>query len=211
MNEVCRFLHKELSKMPRHRAGFDPEGLPKNGLYFLFEKGEAAHDGERIVRVGTHTGQNNLPKRLNEHLFALNKDRSIFRKHIGRCLLSRRNDPFLAAWEIDLTTRLAREKSAHLVDTNRLAEVEKEVSDYINDSFSFTILRIDDKTRRMAAEHGALCTIAMCAECTASDHWLGAHHPNSVIRESGLWNVQGLHGRPLGLEEAGILIAGTHE
>ena len=34
-------------------------------------------------------------KRLNEHLFTPNKDRSIFRKHVGRCLLVQRNDLFL--------------------------------------------------------------------------------------------------------------------
>ncbi|MSP93707.1 MAG: hypothetical protein EXR00_00415 [Alphaproteobacteria bacterium] len=37
-----------------------------------------------------------------------NKDRSIFRKHVGRCLLAKSGDPLLAQWEIDLTTKASR-------------------------------------------------------------------------------------------------------
>jgi hypothetical protein len=200
-------LHEELIKLPRHKHGYDQADLPQNGLYFLFEKGETAHGGERIVRVGTHTGQNNLLKRLKEHFYVPNKDRSIFRKHIGRCILSRQNDPFLNIWEIGLTTRKAREKSAHLVDQKRLAEAEEEVSQYINENFSFVVLEINDKASRMTAESGILSAIAQCSKCRASSPWLGQHHPNSVIRESGLWNIRGLNDTPISLDHATMLIA----
>src|SRR2546423_14113096 len=33
----------------------------------FYEQGEVGHHGLRIVRVGSHTGQDNLPKRLTEH------------------------------------------------------------------------------------------------------------------------------------------------
>ncbi|MCE9508517.1 MAG: hypothetical protein K8R48_09450 [Alphaproteobacteria bacterium] len=206
MSAACQCVHKTLAMWPRFRAGFNPKELPRNGLYFLFEKGEIAHGGERIVRVGTHTGQNNLPKRLHEHLYTPNKDRSIFRKHIGRCLLARQSDLFLAFWELDLTTKKQREKSGYLVDKKRLAEVEKDVSDYINENFSFAVLPVEDKENRLRIEAGMLSTIAQCSECIASAHWLGRHHPNPVIRESGLWNIQGLKGDPFSQTEIEALL-----
>jgi hypothetical protein len=194
---VCQFLHERLMRLPRFKAKYDPQEIPENGLYFVFERGEAAHDGERIVRVGTHTGQNNLSKRLKEHLYTMNKDRSIFRKHVGRCILTRRDDPFLETWDIDLTTRQARAKFEHVVDKKRLGEVEQEVSDYMNDNFSFVVLRVDDKADRLAAESGILSVIADCGGCRASDSWLGQYHPNAAIRGSGLWNIQGLNDAPI--------------
>lgn len=204
MSAACQLLHKGLATWPRFKAGFNPKELPWNGLYFLFEKGEAAHGGDRIVRVGTHTGQNNLSKRLNEHLYMHNKDRSIFRKHVGRCLLTREMDSFLEFWELDLTAKKQREESEHLVDKKRLAEIENDVSDYINEKFSFVVLPVYTKENRLTAEKGMLSTIAQCSECTASAHWLGRQHPNPVIRESGLWNIQGLNGVPFSQEEIDV-------
>jgi len=194
---VCAFLHGALAKLPRFRHGFDPADISPNGLYFLFEKGECAHGGARIVRVGTHTGQNNLPKRLREHLYTPNKDRSVFRKHIGRSLLARRGDPFLATWEIDLTTRQAREKFGHSVDQKRLADVEREVSEYMNAHFSFAVLQVEGKEDRLKAESGLLSVIAACDGCRPSAQWLGLHHPKPVIRDKGLWNVLGLDETPM--------------
>jgi hypothetical protein len=194
---ACEFLHTALAKLTRFRHGFDLREIPANGLYFLFENDEAAHGGERIVRVGTHTGQNNLPKRLKEHLYAPNKDRSVFRKHIGRSLLARRHDAFAETWEIDLTTRKAREQFAHKVDKLRLCEVEQEVSDYMNSNFSFVVLQVEEKNERISAESGLLSAVAACVDCTPSKNWLGLHHPNPVIRESGLWNIQGLDKTPI--------------
>jgi hypothetical protein len=64
--------------------------------------------GSRIVRIGTHTGANQLCSRLKQHFLNEMKDRSIFRKNIGRCLLKQANDPFLEFWELDLTSHAAR-------------------------------------------------------------------------------------------------------
>ena len=201
-NKVCQYLHKTLPSLPRYRAGFNPEHFPKNGLYFLFETGEYAHEGERIVRVGTHNGQNNLLKRLNEHLYTKNKDRSVFRKHIGRSLLSKRRDPFLEAWNIDLTKKEDRLKKAHLVDQKRLAEIEEEVSTYINQSFSFTLLRVDTEEQRISFEEGSIGAIAQCEVCKASEKWLGKNHPDHRIKNSGLWNIQKLKHAPIAYDEA---------
>lgn len=147
MSEACQYLHEILSEWPCYRAGFDVTAIPQNGLYFLFEKGERGHGKDRIVRVGTHSGQNNLAKRISEHLFAANKDRSIFRKHIGRCLLTRENDSFLTQWNIDLTPRLAKDKHGSRIDKNRLLQVEKSVTKYMNANFSFVILEVKNASK----------------------------------------------------------------
>ena len=87
MSETCKKLHEVFSALPRLRTGYKNSQVPANGIYIVFEKGEKAHGTDRIVGVGTHTGEGNLSQRLNEHLYTPNKDRSILRKHVGRCLL----------------------------------------------------------------------------------------------------------------------------
>ena len=74
---------------------FDVTRIPLNGIYVLFERGEVAHGANRIVRVGTHTGDDQLRSCLRQHFLLENKDRSIFRKNIGRAPLNRDYDPFL--------------------------------------------------------------------------------------------------------------------
>ncbi len=55
------------------------------------------------------------------------KDRSIFRKNIGRALLNKVKDPYLAAWELDLTTSEAKKKYSTFVDLNKQKQVEQQV------------------------------------------------------------------------------------
>lgn len=78
----------------------------------VFEEGEYAHGGSRVVRVGSRTGDDQLPFRLTQHFLLENKDRSIFRKNIGCALLNRDGDPFLAQWEQDLTSSAKKTRAA---------------------------------------------------------------------------------------------------
>src|SRR6266851_6820386 len=94
----CAQLHEVVLSLPRYQFPVSEDQLPANGIYFIFEKGESGHHSDRIVRIGSHTGAGNLPARLREHI-TLNKDRSIFRKHIGRAILKRDKDPYLSVWE----------------------------------------------------------------------------------------------------------------
>ncbi len=201
MSEACRLLHETFSTMPRLRAGYSANQIPANGLYIVFETGERAHNTDRIVRVGTHTGQNNLPKRLVEHLYTPNKDRSIFRKHVGRCLLATEHALFLEQWNLDKTTRKSREKTALAVDTVLLEKTEQKVTDYITKHFSLCVIPVENKRDRLTLEAALLCTIASCSECSPSKNWLGSHHQNPVIRNSGLWNIQHLRGTPFSCME----------
>lgn len=201
MSEACQLLHDVLSAMPRLRAGCPANQIPANGIYVVFEAGEQAHGTQRIVRIGTHTGQNNLPKRLVEHLYTPNKDRSIFRKHVGRCLLASEQNPLIEQWNLDRTTRKSRENASIIVNMVELEKIEQRVSDYITEHFSFCVIPVEHKQDRLTLEAGLLSTIASCLECRPSKNWLGLHHPNQTISGGGLWNIQNLRKAPLSVQE----------
>jgi len=192
MSKKCSVLHKIFNKMPRFGFPFDSKKIPFNGIYVLFEKGENAHNADRIVRVGTHTGENQLLSRLFQHFINKNKDRSIFRKNIGRAILNRNRDPFLKEWELDLTTRKAKNKFLHILDKKKQQEIENEVSKYIQEKFTFVIFKLDNKEERLKLESKIISTISNCEECMPSESWLGNFSPKEKIRKSGLWLVNGL-------------------
>jgi hypothetical protein len=197
MSEKCKKLHQLVSCLKRLGFPFNEDKIPFNGLYFLFEKGEFAHDTDRIVRVGTHTGKDQLRSRLKQHFINENKDRSIFRKHVGRAILNKIKDPFLKYWEIDLTSREAKEKYDKIIDFSKQREIEKKVSEYIRKNLSFVTLRIDNKEKRLHLEAEIISTISLCKDCESSKSWLGLFSPIRKIHNSGLWLVNELYKRPL--------------
>jgi len=201
VSEVCHRLHSLFNSLPRHRFPFDELAIPRNGIYILFEKGEYAHGADRIVRVGTHTGENQLRSRLKQHFVNENKDRSIFRKNIGRAILEEVDDPFLEQWEWDLTTRQAKEKYSPLLDKEKQRWLEQAVSEYIQGNVSFVTFRVDDKGKRLEWERKIISTLSCCEECHPSPNWLGRHSPKQRIRDSGLWLVNGLYKKPLSEKE----------
>ena len=182
MSEKCRRLHILFSNMKRLRFPFDEKDISKNGIYILFEKGEKGHGTDRIVRVGTHTGNNQLPSRLNQHFVNENKDRSIFRKNIGRALLNKRKDSYLKEWELDLTTKEAKNKFNSLINPDRQKEIEKEVSKYIQNNFSFVVFPVEEKEKRLEMESKIISTLSLCTECRPSMNWLGLSSPKEKIR-----------------------------
>ena len=209
MGEKCKILHQWFNSLKKLTFPFNDEDIPLNGIYVLFEKGESAHGTNRIVRIGTHTGDNQLVSRLKQHFIKENKDRSIFRKNIGRCLLNKENDPFLKQWELDLTSRKAKEKYAALIDFDKQNEIEKGVSEYIQNNFSFVVFQVDDKEKRLGLESKIISTVSLCKECFPSKNWLGLSSPKQKIRESGLWLVNELYKQPLSdgdMQELKILL-----
>lgn len=197
MSEICLALHHLFNKAERFRFPFEVSKIPLNSIYVLFEAGERAHSTDRIVRVGTHTGANQLGSRLQQHFTKENKDRSIFRKNIGRALLNRAEDPFLEQWNWDLTTRKAKETYGHLVDLSKQKKVERQVTGYIQSHFSFVVFRVDEKVQRLTFESRVVATVSWCDECCPSDNWLGLYSPRPKIRQSGLWQVNELYKEPL--------------
>jgi hypothetical protein len=195
--EICEELHRIFHSHNRYCFPLDENQIPDNGIYILFEKGEYGHGGDRVVRVGTHTGNKQLKSRLRQHFINENKDRSIFRKNIGRALLNADNDPFLNQWEYDLTSRKNKAKYQHLVDMDKQKEVEKRVSQYIQQNISFIFFEVEQKELRLELESKLISTFSLCSDCSASRNWLGLSSPKEKIRESGLWLVNQLYKEPL--------------
>lgn len=196
MSKKCETIHILARNLKRHNFPFFESYIPLNGIYILFEKGEYGHGGERIVRVGTHTGENQLPSRLEQHFLNENKDRSIFRKNIGRSLLKQSNDPFLEFWELDLTTRKAKDKYSYLIDFEYQKSIESRVTQYIQCNFSFCVFEVNDKTKRLEIESKIISTVSWCENCDPSKNWLGNFSPKQKIAESGLWLVNELYKTP---------------
>lgn len=197
MSKNCNTIHRWFNGMKKYTFPFNEQEIPENGIYILFEKGEFAHSANRIVRIGTHTGNNQLRSRLFQHFLNENKDRSIFRKNIGRALLNKDKDPFLEQWEIDLTTKNAKEVHSNSVDFMKQKETEKKVTKYIQNNFSFVVFQIDDKDKRLEIESKIISTVSLCDECKPSENWLGNFSPKEKIRKSGLWLVNELWKTPL--------------
>ncbi len=200
MCDNCKQIHHLFHFQPIHNFLIDKEKIPQNGIYILFEKGEIGHDVNRIVRVGTHTGNNQLYSRLKQHFIKENKDRSIFRKNIGRAFLNKENNSLLSNWEIDLTTRENKLKyiEKYKVETIKL---EKRITNYIQKNFTFVVIPIEEKEKRLDIESKIISTVSLCEECKPSDEWFGNFSPKEKIRKSGLWLVNGLWKKPISSEE----------
>jgi hypothetical protein len=120
-------------------------------------------------------------------------------------LLNRDHDPFLPTWELDRTSRLARE--AHIIDLARQRAIEALVSQYIQGHFTFIVFRVDDKPQRLGLESKMISTVSLCEECQPSAKWLGLYSPKDKIRTSGLWLVNELYKEPLSIEDLELLKA----
>jgi hypothetical protein len=201
MSNSCKILHQVFNGLQRFTFPFNANEVPLNGVYILFEKGELAHDAARITRIGSHTGADQLRSRLYQHFLNENKDRSIFRKNIGRALLNKNRDHFLEKWDLDLTSAQAKINSSPGIDLKKQQIIEKQVSGYIQENFSFVTFRMDDNIKRLHLEKGLIATVSHCSECKPSDNWFGFNSPKEKIRKSGLWQEQHLWKEPLSERE----------
>ena len=197
----CYIIHQIFNNMEMFTFPFDNNSLPLNGIYILFEKGENKENFKRIVRIGTHTGKDQLVSRLKQHFMNENKDRSIFRKNIGRSILNKKKDLYIKVWELDFTTKESREKYGHLKDIKKQEKIEKDVTKHIQDNFSFVVFEIRDKEERLKTESKIISTVSLCENCKPSEKWLGNFSPKEKIRESGLWLVNELYKEPLSKED----------
>lgn len=181
-------LHALAATLPRHRFPVSRLDIPANGVYLLFEAGETAPDGagtvDRIVRAGSHTGEDRLARRLGAHV-AGDRRRSAFRLHLGAALLARDDpaDPRLAAWLGDERTPMP--------------EVEAAVSAAVKERFTVACIPVPDKAERLALERGIVALLAQHPLAPPSGAWLGRHASPAEIRRSGLWATQHVNGDPL--------------
>lgn len=195
--QICDLLHKLARQQEMFVFPFEPNRIPRNGIYFLFETDEKGHNGDRIVRIGTHTGQNQLRSRLNQHFLIENKDRSVFRKNIGRSLLSKDQDGYLKVWESDMTTKLARSNPDADFDFKYQQSIEDRVSFHIRNQFRFVVVEVPEKEDRLRFESGLISLVCKCCDCGPSTSWLGRYSPKDKIRNSGLWQVNELYKTPV--------------
>jgi hypothetical protein len=181
--------------------GMGNEAIPYNGIYIMFEKGEIGHEGDRIVRIGTHTGDKQLRSRICQHFENENKNRSMFRKNIGRCILNKERSPYLSTWELDTTSKKNKELFSHRIDKTLEAELEKRISKYIQENLNFCLLDVPSKEDRLYYEASLIGTVSDCMNCRPSNKWLGNFSPEDKIKEKGLWQVMELNSPPLSKEE----------
>lgn len=179
--------------------------IPQNGIYIIFEKSEKFGDLDRVVRVGTHTGEEQLLSRLNQHFVKENKNRSIFRKNIGRCLLNKGKNPYLPLWELDITSKTEKEKNLKSLDLDFEKQIEKKISDYIQNNLSFCVFKVDAKEQRLFWESKIVSTLAKSNELKPSKNWLGNFSTKDKIRASGLWQVNELYNEELTEDEFNTL------
>lgn len=203
MTNLYDYLHFLFNSKRRFHFPFDNDidQIPSNGIYVNFETGEKYKEWDRIVRVGTHKGNNQLRSRLYQHFIKKNKNRSIFRKHIGRCLLNKINNPYLDIWNCDSTSKENKIKYNHLIDKNFEQELEQQISQYIQDNISFSVFELNNKDKRLFWESKIISTLAAFPDIRPSDNWLGLFSPKDKILQYGLWQVNELKKKPLDNDE----------
>jgi hypothetical protein len=228
MSEECKWLHERPEALPAIKYPFRLAQLPENGIYFFYEEGEFWGHGSnkaRIVRVGT-SKEGNFRKRIAEH-FLLDeskmefdaskpapRERSIFRKNIGRALLGLRHDPYLTVWEIDFTSSLARARNAHLRDIEKEKALESEITRILRTNFCFKYLHFDKEQRCMGKagiESALIGTLSRCPLCHASHNWLGKYSSKAQISFGKLWLVQHLSSPPISDADKRVIVNSIKE
>ena len=184
----------------------------KNGLYVLFEKGETFYEYKRIVRIGSHDGNDRLVSRLGDHFLKEKQRDSIFRKHVGRCLLNERRDPYLDAWNKPFKKLVDREKYKNIVDLDYEKQYETRISEYIHNNLSFTTIPlVTSKAERRTIEEGLISILAQSPLKISSTNWVGNWHPDDRISNGKIWNINYLGGNRLSLKDFRNLVESRYQ
>ncbi|KFM19419.1 hypothetical protein AAA799P11_00743 [Marine Group I thaumarchaeote SCGC AAA799-P11] len=89
---------------------------------------------------------------------------------------------------------------SHLRNISLEKKIETQVTDLLQNTFSFKYLIIQGQEKRMGSsgiESRLIGTVSECKECQPSINWLGNNSPKSKIRDSGLWLYQHLSNPPI--------------
>ena len=159
--------------------------VPRNGIYVFFEKGEVYTNSQgylqdRIVRVGIHTKDsergNRLFSRLDQH-FRGNMNASSFRKYVGDSLQNKHKQP--------------------------ISNIEKQVSTYMRENFSFVVFEVETQKEREDWEEKLTSTLGQAGKngLISFPNWLGKYSSNTNVKTSGLWQSDEMNGHPLNLKE----------
>jgi hypothetical protein len=183
----------------RHKYPYKESEIAKNGIYIMFEKGEKHLAFDRIVRIGSHTGPNRLFSRIDEHYIGDDHRDSIFRKHLGRCFLTiDKQTDYIKCWDLKIKKIVDKAKNFDKIKWELETKYENKITEYIKNKFTFIVIpNLTDEINRLRLEKGLIASFAQADERTISENWLGKFHPDSKISSSGLWNIQGIKGKPL--------------
>jgi hypothetical protein len=186
-NEKCARMHTIFNSMKRLRFEISEiAGLGfKNGIYIIFEEGEEAHGGDRIVRVGTHKKHDRLQGRLNDH----RNGSSIFRRTIGGAIMNKWNpsDPEMELWY---------RKKYKFINPIHYQKIRNAVSSHIINKTSFVAFAVEgikkEERGTLFWEAKLIATIAQCNNCYPSENWLGNYVPTKfgnwdIVKTLGLW------------------------
>lgn len=192
-NEATLILHELFNSLKPYSFPINIALLPSDGIYILFEKGEKYNQWNRIVRIGSHRGNNRFIKRINNHFDEEKQRNSVFRKHIGRCLLNKKHDSYLENWDLPFKKKEDIEKYKSKVNLSYELQYEKLITSYIRNNFSFVVIpNIQSASQRLNLEASLIGTIAQESISSASENWLGKYHPDDKINQGKLWNIQHL-------------------
>ena len=161
MIDIYDYIHEYFNDEKRFSFPYDRKSLKEitesNGLYVLFEKGEKYNNLDRVVRVGSHDGNDRLIKRLGNHFNSKIHRTSVFRKHIGRCLLNIENDKYLEHWNRPFKSKIEKEIHGEFVNLEYEKNYEESVTSHINENLSFALIpKIFDKLKRDRIEEGLI-------------------------------------------------------
>jgi hypothetical protein len=173
-------------------------------VYFFFEPGEkrATRDTQRIVRIGSHSGQaSSIESRVvGEH--SIDWGRSVFRRHVGTALI--RKGEFDSAIDREERERWASlwfsrvgKWPAH-TDPDLLHPTLHALHPIVTRTIgSMTLVWVEilDRNARLELENQCIKLLSNYLRDEAaidppSDGWLGRHALSEKVRRSGLWNVQ---------------------
>lgn len=206
-DNICTKLHKLFNSMPHfHWDTIDQIGF-NNGIYIIFEKGETYKGFNRIVRVGTHRSDNRLRARLKNHFIDKNKDGSIFRKNIGRTILSKSRSNYIDVWNIDSREKDLVANLGKKYNQEFQIRIENEVSEFMYNNLWFTCFPVESGVERLRLEEGIIAALNSNDEFKASSNWFGNYSPEREIVNSGMWLKQGLDGKPLSESEYMKIVA----
>jgi len=177
--ETCGQIHKTLEALPKYSEPLTD--LPRNGIYCFYEDSEVcSHTGRpRIVRVGIHGERATLRKRLKQH-YELNREGSVFRKHLGTALLKKKGhtDEEITEWR----------KGRRSQRWSDFKDTEDEIKQLLQSKFFFRVISVDSVDEREVLEEKLIASLAACPQCEPSEDWLGRFAWNEKVRRSGLWN-----------------------
>ena len=171
----------------------DLDDIPfTNGIYVILDKYEKYNAMKRIVRIGSHEGENRLIIRLKKHFKDGAKDESIIRKNIGRAILYYNKNDYLSVWNINYSDRRNQVKYNHLRNMELENKLERLISYYMIERFEIVCFEVMETKERVRLEEGLISTLIKDENFKSSKKWLGNYSPMEVVRESGMWIKKGV-------------------